>query len=451
MTETKPENGHTYRYDGWQNVLTGLNITGKDWREKTAYVRHRRLSQTEIESLYEQDPIFARIIDSVPKHATRRWISVSGQDAPDDFNAGVLDYLRKLTARSKFSELLRLDRLDGGAAMIIGADDGKNPAEPLEFASIATIQHLNVVSRYEIFPGEIDRNPMSENFRNPMWYTFTGLTTTGEPLQRIHHSRIVRLRGIQTTERAEASRDGWGLPVAERVYLAIRQYGQVYEYSEALIKDLVQGVMTIKGLTELLAQDSSQAVVDRLALINLVASAFNMVILDEHESYERRTQSLGGIPEIMLKYMDNLAAAAEMPLSILFGQAPTGLSTDDQGGRRTFYDLVENTQEEKLRAGLERVIEAILWAQDGPTAGQLPAKWELSFEPLVTPSAQEDAATRLSEAQADSVYHSLGVLSTDEVRSRIENDPRSPYTLETEQDEFELGQNLPTLVGDAMY
>lgn len=418
------------RQDGWQNVLTNIGVDGKDWRQATKFKRREYLDQNTIESMYEQDAIFARIIDSVPNHATRRWISVQAQDGPEDFQASVLDHLKKLNARKQFHELLRLERLDGGAAMVIGADDGLPMSEPLNKATIKAVRYLNVVTRYEIFPGEMDRDPTSPNFREPKYYDFAGgAQTSSRKDNRIHWSRVIRAKGIQVSMRQDASRGGWGLPEAERVWEALRQYGSVYGYTEALFKDLVQGVMTIKGLAEILAHDDSK-IIDRLTLMSLAASAFNAVLLDEGESYERRTIQLGGIPEIMVKTMDKLSAVSEIPVSILFGQAPTGFSVDDSASRTTFYDSIRAKQDDKLRPGLERVIEALLWSKTGPTQGVVPSSWSMEFEPLESPSEQEQATTRKLEADTDVVLIQSGILTEEEARTRLEGDPSSPYRLE---------------------
>lgn len=453
------------RLDGWQNIMTNLGIEGKDARIASQFVlRKAAIGRETYSAMYQQDAIFARIVDAIPEHLVRRWVrlTVFGTEmkpgaagprrapAKDDSARAMMTALKELGVREAIKEANRLDRLDGGSAIIIGAKDNKAPSEELDLASVQKIEFLNVLTRYEIYPGPRNRNPMSPNFRKPDYYTTTPALESGEAQnRRIHHSRVIRWTGIRTTERTDEERDGWGLPVVERVYESLRQYGTAYGYVEALCKDLVQAVMTIKGLNHLVAHDEENGtVIKRLALIGLVASAFNAVVLDEDEKYERRTQPLNGIPEILVKFMDKLAADAEMPLSILFGQAPTGLSTDDKSGRTTFYDSISNKFDSKARPALERII-TILWAcKEGPTKGQIPESWEVEPLPLMAPTDEEDAKTRYTRAQTTHIYVQDGVITPEEGRTALINDPASPYALDEDPPEPEDPEPDPELEED---
>ncbi len=426
------------RADGWHNILTGLGEHSQDHRLKSHYLRHREIDRVEIEAMYEQNPIFARIIDVVPEHATRRWIRVQGAmssiGAPDEsFGRSVLEALDNLDAQTAFYELLRLDRLDGGSAMIIGADDGQTPDQPLEMNRIRRVVHLNVLSRFELFPQERNNNPLDPNFRQPEYYTFSGtaIGTADFPSVAIHHSRVIRLTGIQTTLRSMNIRDGWGIPLIQRTYDAMRQFDAVYDYTETLFKDLVQSVMTIPGLDDMITSDQgNQALIQRMQIMTMAASAFNMVLLNEDEKYERRVTGFGGISEIMIRIMDKLAAVSEMPLSILFGQAPTGLSTDDKGGRTTFYDSIANKQKRALRNPIARVLAALIAAKEGPTKGKIPARWSFDFAPLAEPTETEKAQTEFIQAQAMEKLILNRVVTPQECRARVANEPNNPYMID---------------------
>ena len=65
---------------------------------------------------------------------------------------------------------------------------------------------------------------------------------------------------------------------------------------------------------------------------------------------------LGDSVTVYHALMHRVAAAADMPVTELFGMSPSGLSTDDQSGTRRFYDKItaEERQGEQGRA-LDRV------------------------------------------------------------------------------------------------
>ncbi len=471
------------RSDAWQNLTTNLGVEGKDHRVGARFQPGREVSRQEYEAMYIEDPLFARIVDGVPEHGTRRWIKITALDQTDDeggdkiendFSQDVMDALDKLDAQDQFFELWRLSRLDGGAAMIIPADDGQDPSEELNLKNIKSLEALNVVTRYEIFPTEINNDPTSPFFREPMFYTFTGKasarsahiekpgdqrdqTAAGQRApakssgfdklagaQKIHHSRVIRMRGIVLSESLDriqgtSQRDdfNWGVPIVQRVIDDLRQYNSIFSHVEAGFKDMSQGVFGMKNLAELLSvTDSNQKLIDRMTLIALAASSFNMVLFDpEFESYEKRVSQFGGVDQVLMRFMEKLAGAAEMPLTKLFGLTPAGLSTDDEAGDRTFNATIASKQRKKLRKPISRLVEILLHAKEGPTDGVVPEKWKMQFVPLDEPNEKEDADRRKIEADTDAAHLLNGTLELHEARTRLRNDPDLPYTLDAQVDE----------------
>ena len=431
------------KFDGWKNVLSNLGTPGKDYRQSTLFERRVDFSATEIESLYAQSPIFARIVDAPPEHAVRRWINVEGGEGTGpDFGQKVLDILTELDAENKICDLMKFSRLYGGSAILIGANDGLSMEMPLDLDRIQSIDHLNVVTRHEIFQGPLDMDVTSPNFRNPLWFAFQpengGVAQFDGP--RIHHSRVICLKGILVHTRGKQPDEDWGEPIINRVYDSVRRFETVFDYAESVFKDMNQGVIQIDGLNQMLKSEAgNELILKRLQLINLTASMFNAVVVDANENYERKSAAIQGLSDIIIRVMDELATVAEMPPSILYGAPPLGLSTDDKSGRITFYDSIANKQRRLLRKPIKRIIDALLHAKEGPTEGQVPEKWSFDFLPLDEPSDNDRIAMRKTQAETDKMYVESGVLSPEEVRTRIENDPTAPYTLDNEQ--FETDKN----------
>lgn len=468
--------------DHWQNIATNLGVEGKDHRMAARYRAGRTIPQQEYDAMYLEDPVFAKIVDGIPEHGTRKWIKVTAQetegddgsdDVESDFGTMVLDALETLNAQQQMFELWRMSRLDGGAAMFLGADDGKKLDEPLDLKRIKSVKHLNVVTRFEIFPVDPITDITSPNFGEPEFYMFTGSaavnssdataiakntpakgTARGRDLeaigaQRIHHSRIIRMRGITISESSSGRSQNedvyWGTPIIQRVSDDLRQYNTIFGHVEAGFKDLSQGIMGIKNLPEILATaQGNELLLKRMTLIALAASSFNMVLFDpEHESYEKRTGAFAGVDSVLLRFMEKLSSAAEMPMTKMFGMAPAGLSTDDMSAEKTFNASIANKQKLKLRSPINRVIEALLHAKEGPTDGNVPEKWKHSFIPLDEPNEAEQATTDKTRAETDAIHLANGTLDEVEVRSRLANDPDQPYTLNAERSEAMEEMNNP--------
>lgn len=424
------------RFDAWQNVATKLGVQGKDATLEGSYVGRVPRTQEEIERLYEQDDIFPLAVDRIPEHGTRRWIRITGATTktgrPDtDFSRELFEELELHDAQFKFFDLWRVHRLAGGSGMLVGVDDGKKPAEPLELERVKSLKTLTVLSKWELFAGEIDRDPYSENYDQPRWYNTINST------ERIHWSRVIRLpRHMIASRRSPFAMQGWDVPLVERVYDSIRQFGTLLGYIESMFQDLVQGVLEMDGLAAALsADDGDEILIKRMQTIAFARSVFNMVLIDKDEKYERRSQVPTGLSELIVRAMDRLAAATGMPLSILFGQPPTGLSTDDESGRTAFYDSVSTQQRRLLRKPITQLCDVLLAAKDGPFKGKSPEKWSFEFLPLEEPNQREDAERRDLESQTEERLINLGLLAREEVRSKYANDPASPYQINHDLDD----------------
>lgn len=477
------------RKDGWSNIITGLGVGNKDASLSTGYTARGPIDRLTLENLYEEDDVFHLVVDRVPEHATRRWIQFTGmkkqtgqvgraddafatvrgqnrrtgngssksqssfpfaagpeqpttpaaalpdaeEEQDEDIGRQLLEAHEELGTKEACYELMRLDRLYGGAAILLGVDDGQETEMPLDDKRVRKFTHLHVMHRWELTISERDMDPMSPNFRQPKYYS---AAWTG---QRVHHSRVLRFRPHRVSSTSSLrGTDGWDLPIIDRVWEPLRQFGSLFGYVEGLFQDLVQGTIKIKGVAEALAantDEANNAVINRVRTMGMVRSIFNMILLDDEESYERRSATPAGLGDLMLRQMDRLAAASETPLSILFGQAPSGLSTDDKSGRTAFYDSVRNKQTRLLRRIINRITELLILAKKGPFRGKSPGDWSFDFLPLEEPNEKEDADTRLIRAQTDEIYWKTGVLQPSEIRSRLINDARSPYTLDLENDE----------------
>jgi hypothetical protein len=130
--------------------------------------------------------------------------------------------------------------------------------------------------------------------------------------------------------------------------------------------------------------------------------------------------------------MDHFSATVEIPLSILFGQAPSGLSTDDESGKRTFYDSIATKQRRSMAKHLRFLLLCLLTARTGPTKGRVPAKHGFEFLPLEEPNDEQKANTRLTNATAREKDVQNNVISEEEARTELQNDRRVPYTLSDE-------------------
>lgn len=421
------------RSDDWQNVMTGLGINSKDHRKHGTFSAGRPIEPMEYEAMYLEDPYFAKIVDTPADYATKEWIDISGgKESAEDFGSTLLDELDRLDTREMCRDVMRYALLDGGAVIILGANDGNAPDVPLNMDTIATVDFLHVMRRQEITPIEIDRTPTSRTFRQPLFYMPANTSA------RIHASRVIRVRGIWLSDLISSNTSGsmsplyWGVPIAQRVGDALRDYHSVMGHIGAAFKDLSQAAMGVKGLAEILATEKgNENLIKRLTLVALTASSFNAVLFDpEFESYEKKNSTtMGGVAEVIDRVREHLAGVSEIPITKLFGTTPAGFSTDDKSGERTFCASIAVKQDRMLRKPIRRIAEVVMAAKEGPIK-KIPKGWGFKFNAIEERNRAEEATTRKTEAETDAIHLANGVLTEAEIRTRLANDPENPYTLD---------------------
>jgi phage-related protein (TIGR01555 family) len=348
--------------------------------------------------------------------------------------------LETLGADAAFWQALCYQRAYGGGAILIGADDGmKDLAKPLDEKRIKSVDWLNVLSGGwdgEVVAWSYYGDARKANYGKPETYMVRNLgvpiariPAPGEPSLQpvlppdgatvwwVHESRLLIFSGTTVSHRARVQVRGWGDSVYTRVDEVLQQYGQTWGGIANLMTDFSQAVLSIKGLAQSIA--GNKGVVSSRALqMNISRSIARILLIDSEEEFKRDTVSLAGVADVLDKFALRLAAAADMPLSLLMGQVQGGLGDASAGDIRYFYDRVASWQRRRMLPQLRRLIKLIFLSKDGPTSGKEPERWSVKPRPLYQLSATEKATQYLTMAQGDQIYYTMGAASAEEVAAK---------------------------------
>ena len=389
------------------------------------------------------------IVDELVGDMLRRWFRVNvsmAEDSDADRNveaaSALMEALDELKARAAIKEALTWAQVFGGSIIFVGADDGAggepgSMAEPLRENAIRSINFLDVYDRWDIDIESEYNDPLQPNYGQPEVYrirnsgSVRGTSTLPELL--IHESRTLRFDGVRVNRRRLLRNTGWHDSVYIRINDVLSDFGVSWSSAAHLLADFAPMVFTSPGLEASLTMDGSGAITNRMTQMDLCRSTVRMIPVDEGESLERKATPLSGMPELLDRMILRMCAAARMPVTKLFGQSPAGLTATAEGDLSFWYDRVAGQQDSDLRPQLERLINLLWLAKDGPTGGVEPKSWALDFESLWQLSQLEETQARKTQAETDQIYLDGGVLEADEVaRSRFGGDR---YSFETQLDE----------------
>lgn len=423
--------------DAWENVITGLGRSSRDKRERTKIKSPAPSSSyQEFEDLYHGDDIAATIAELPAKEMVRAWINVradekdAGDSVTDQVSTSklVLQALDDLDAQPKVFEALVWSRVFGGSLLFLGVDDGggSDPqalSKPINERSIRSFDFLQVFDRWDVNVRKWYADPSQPKFGHPELYDIVQTSVPGgldrlRPRFGIHESRFVRFDGAMTNRRRWLRNNGWADSVYVRVAEVIRDFAAAWGGAAHLLQDFAQAVFKMKGLQAALASDNDDLVINRMILMDMCRSVARAVPLDsDNEEFTRQATPVTGLPDLLDRFALRLSAAARMPASLLMGQSPSGLNATGDADIRFFYDSIKAQQEQNLRPRLNRIVELLFLAAEGPTRGHEPDNWSIEFNPLWQLDEKDMGTLRKTQAEADQIYIMNGVLTPEEVAS----------------------------------
>lgn len=405
----------TRRLDGWFNELSGVGASGGRQVMRFGVMEGEYLGLADLEALYNFDGVAARVVDAVPEHALRQGFTVSTGAAEQE--TALLKALDDLRAPDLMRRAWTWGRLFGGGALFVGADDGNDPAEPLDESTLRRINWLSDVDRRDLYPVEYDNDPESARFGQPLTYQMNRMGGARAVTMTVHHTRLIRFEGVTPTRRRRLTLQGWGDSVLQRCYAELMQLRGAFTASAELVQQSSQGVLTIRGLHDMLASDTDDLVKRRFALMDQARSVARSVLLDaDGEGFNRvDVGSLGGVAEVMDRMVNLLASVTNIPVTVLMGQAPAGLSATGESDIRSWYDALAASRERELRPKLNRLVSLLMLSREGPTGGVEPDGWRVVLPSLWQPTPSEEAEIRSKQAAVDVQYITAQVLTPEEV------------------------------------
>jgi len=446
------------RQDGWVNLLTGLGST-RDKRYNAEFTADQVDDGTARE-YWRGNDIAARIIEVPPQEMLRAGWDLRIQTEDDDTVGQTADLAEEVQGATEDLQLdetleraLQYERAYGGSAIFPIINDGNEDLqEPFDLEGLISLSHFLVLEPRELVPVTWYDDITKPKYGDPEVYRLTPVTqgVIAPANVLIHESRLLVFPGVRVSRSQVANgRQGWGDSVLTRVNTVLRDFGVAWESVAAILQDFSQAVYKIIGLANMLASDDKKTFQNRMAAMDLSRSVMRAIVLDTEEDFERKPTPLTGIPETLDKFATRLAAAADMPVTLLMGVSPAGLNATGESDRAFFYDRISRLQRTKLRPRLEQVLKMIFQArmlgpEGKPGIGTSePPVWSVQWKPLWEPSEKEVIETRKMQADADGVYLDRGVLLPEEVAiSRFGGDEYSAKTqidIETRKKVLELG------------
>lgn len=369
-------------YDGLANIVANLG-TPRDKSANSFYV-NAQLGPEELRTMYRNSWLARAIVDYPAEDATRKW---RFWRAEADQITRIEALENRLGLQRKIQEALVAARLYGWSLLYINTASA-TPAEPLRAGE-------EVRSLVLLTPQAVTAGPVVKDINSPYYGNPESFELNGERPVTIHASRFVMLRGASLPA---GGYEGWrpGDSVLQATLDAIKGMDSTMANIASLVFEAKVDVFAFQGFAEMLAQHQDSAVLRRLTLQAAMKGINGAVVLDAQDSYDQKSASFAGLPEVVSKFQDNVAGAAGIPVTRLYGRAAVGLSGSGDGDERVYYDRIGHSQATEVGPSIALLDDCIIQQALGSRPDTIYYEWA----PLRQLSESERADVFQKTAQA---------------------------------------------------
>jgi len=338
-------------------------------------------NRVEMEFVYRSSWIAGQAVDTYADDMTRQGIELKGDIPPDD-----MESLQKAAGRLQIwdalNDTVKWSRLYGGCVAVLMID-GQKPDTPLNLDTIQKGQFKGLLplDRWVVQPTLQDLiTDFGPEMGKPKFYD---VIADAQALvnMRIHHSRVIRVEGVDLPYWQRIAENGWGQSVLERLWDRLVAFDSTTQGAAQLVFKAHLRTYKVQNLREVIAMGgkSYDGLLKQIDMIRQFQSNEGMTLMDSNDEFEAHQYTFAGLNDVLLQFGQQISGALGIPLVRLFGQSPAGLSSTGESDIRNYYDNVKQQQERRLRTGVGKVYDALFRSELGEPP---PESFDFEFNPL---------------------------------------------------------------------
>ena len=357
---------------------------------------------------------------TIASEMTRKWVKLASSEESDRV-AELTDIMEAYDVRGMFQRCIERDGYFGRCQMFIALKGQDNKLDlPL------------CIDSSGIKPGMLDGFRVIE----PMWstpqmYNSTDPTRTDfyKPSswyvqsKRIHSDRLLTFISREVPDLLKPSYNFGGLSLTQLIEPYVMQWLRTRDAVSDLIHNF--SVLWLKtDMDAVLEGGDGAELFKRIQLFIANRDNRGLMAIDmNREEIGMTNAPLASLDKLQAQAQEHLAGPTHIPLVKLWGITPAGLNANSDGEIRVFYDWIDAQWKAHYARHLKTVLDILQlnrWGNIDQSIRAIP-------EPLMQPSAVEQADIRKKNAETANVYVTMGAIDRAEVREQVANDPESGY------------------------
>lgn len=348
-------------------------------------------------------------VDVIADDMTRAGITVKGSIKPEQMEK-LEESITTLAVWPKINETIKWARLYGGALAVL-LIDGQDYSTPLRMETVGKGQFkgILVLDRWMVEPSLNNLiTELGPNLGLPKFYT---ITADAPALLRakIHHSRLVRLIGIEVPYWQRLQENLWGISVLERLYDRMLAFDSASTGAAQLVYKAYIRTYKIKGLREIVAAGGAplRGLTAYVEMMRRFQGIEGMTLMDSEDEFEGQShQAFSGLADALGEFKEQLSGALQIPLVRLFGQSPAGFSSGESD-LRIYYDMIKQKQEDELKVGVTKIYRVAALSE----GIEIPDGFGINFNSLWQLSDADKASIAETTGRTVGAAHEAGLIS----------------------------------------
>jgi phage-related protein (TIGR01555 family) len=455
--------------DGFQNFAARLGVTPPGEGREQNLLSHGHFefnlvtrNRVELEAAYRGSWIAGKIIDCKAEDMTREGIQIvtnEGAEQLTEFNV----QMSRLQIWASVCKTIKWGDLYGGACGVVQIK-GQKLDTPLDLDTVGEGQFQGIVvyDRWQLYPvlsELIDSGPemglpkyydivLGSNLNDPGQQPGGQQTTNANGRVRVHHTRCIRMIGIELPFWQAITEMMWGESVLERLWDKLIEFEDAVASTGNLINRAQLRTIGIDGFREIMAAGGAaqEALIKQFEYMRQFQSSEGLTLMDKDDVFQAVTYAFSGLSDVLLQMAQQLSGSADIPLIRLFSQSPTGMNATGESDLRLYYDGIKARQESKLRNPVEMLIK-VLWRS--LFGKPVPKDLSFTFTPLWQLSAVDKANVAKTNTDTIIEAHEAGGIDTQTMMKELKQsaDETGLFTHITDEQIEEAENEEPPIPG----
>lgn len=381
-----------------------------------------------------QNGLIRACIETTADDMTRNWIDLKREGEKDDPETpeNEEDTLPQIAAEC---ERLHLRRILHDAACYVGymggcllfIDTGETDPEALRLplnlsgmsAELKNDRPLRfiVIDPINVFPGLYNSiSPLRQDYFVPKTWWIMG--------QEVHASRLIRMVANEVPTLLKPAYNFLGLAQAQLLWDYVMHFQECRVASQRLLSKFSLTVFKTDMANVLFQAQGTDELDKRIALLVRNRSNDGVEAIDKEEEILKLETPIGGVTDVVRQALEILAAINRTPAVKLLGISPAGFNATGESDIRNYYDHILSQQEKVLRPAIKRILDLIQIRLFGKVDKSL----TFDFSSLSEADQAAEAATQKTKADTMAVLLDRNIISPEECRKRLADDPDSGFS-----------------------